>query len=87
MGLNSGKSCHASWEGRYNDRMSTIRAIFENGGFKPIERVDLPEHTEVEFEPRPPSSDDDGSLDTVYAVLSERYVSGEHDVAERHNEY
>lgn len=33
--------------------MSTIRAIYENGVFRPIEPVDLPEHTPVEFEPRP----------------------------------
>lgn len=26
-----------------------IRAVFENGTFKPIERVELPEHQEVEI--------------------------------------
>lgn len=30
----------------------TIHAVFENGVFRPIERVDLPEKSEVEFEPR-----------------------------------
>ena len=30
----------------------TIHAIFENGVFRPIESVDLPERSEVEFELR-----------------------------------
>jgi len=30
----------------------TIHAVFENGVFRPIESVELPERYEVEFEPR-----------------------------------
>lgn len=30
----------------------TIHAVFENGVFRPVESVDLPEKSEVEFEPR-----------------------------------
>jgi predicted DNA-binding antitoxin AbrB/MazE fold protein len=30
----------------------TIHAVFENGVFRPIASVDLPERAEVEFEPR-----------------------------------
>lgn len=30
----------------------TIHAIYENGVFRPVEPVELPEHTPVEFEPR-----------------------------------
>ena len=30
----------------------TIHAVFENGVFRPVESVDLPEKAEVEFEPR-----------------------------------
>lgn len=30
----------------------TIHAVFENGVFRPVESVDLPENSEVEFEPR-----------------------------------
>ena len=33
--------------------MSTIRAIYEGGVFRPIEPVDLPEHSEVEIVPKP----------------------------------
>ena len=29
-----------------------VHAIFENGVFRPTEPVDLPEHSQVEFEPR-----------------------------------
>lgn len=32
--------------------MKTIHAIYANGVFRPMERVDLPEASEVEFEPR-----------------------------------
>jgi len=37
----------------------TVRAIFENGVFRPLEPVSLPEHSAVEFEPRPISESDD----------------------------
>ena len=30
----------------------TVHAVFENGVFRPVESVDLPEKAEVEFEPR-----------------------------------
>ena len=32
--------------------MKTIHAIYENGVFRPLEPVGLPEQTPVEFEPR-----------------------------------
>lgn len=68
--------------------MSIIRAIYENGIFRPVGQVDLPDPCEVEFEPRvvPPAADD-AALDAVYAILAERYHSGETDVAARHNEH
>lgn len=66
----------------------TIHAIYENGVFRPIEPIDLPERCEVEFEvwhvkeePKVPT------LDDVYAILSKRFSSGESDVAARHNEH
>ena len=30
----------------------TIHAVFENGVFRPVDAVDLPEDAKVEFEPR-----------------------------------
>ena len=69
--------------------MKTIHAVYESGVFRPLEAVELPERTEVEFEPRPVArpEDRDGRLDGIYAILGERYQSGERDVAARHNEH
>jgi hypothetical protein len=51
--------------------------------------VDLPDLCEVEFEPRSvvPASPVPPGLAAAYAILSERYASGEADVAARHNEH
>ncbi len=68
--------------------MRTVHAVYENGVFRPLEAVELPERTQVEFEPRPIRAGiSNGPLDAIYAVLSERYESGEPDVAARHNEH
>ena len=69
--------------------MKTIHAVYERGVFRPLETVELPERTEVEFEPRPVAQqvDHDGGLDGIYAILGERYESDEHDVAARHNDH
>jgi len=71
--------------------MSTIHAIFENGVFRPLEPVHLQEACEVEFEPRlvaqNPHELQTAPLKGVYAVLSQRFASGETDVAERHDEH
>ena len=69
--------------------MKTVHAVYEQGVFKPTGRVDLPDHCQVEFEPRPvgPSAANGAALADVYAVLSERYESGESDVAARHDEH
>ena len=73
---------------------SIVHAIYENGIFRPVEPVDLPEHTRVEFEPRvlteaprtPPPSMSEG-LAKVYEILGRRYRSGYTDTAARHNEH
>lgn len=67
--------------------MSMIRAVFENGVFRPTQPVQIPEHAQVEFEPRIVPDADRPALDEVYAVLSKRHESGDRDVAERHNEH
>ncbi|GMU24871.1 MAG: hypothetical protein AMXMBFR13_49420 [Phycisphaerae bacterium] len=69
--------------------MSTIRAVYEQGVFRPRDPVDLPERAEVEFEPRlvDPTGDQLAAMKRVYEVLSHRYDSGETDVAARHNEH
>jgi len=73
---------------------STVHAIYENGAFRPVEPVDLPEHTLVEFEPRvltegpqvpqPPMSE---GLAKIYEILGRRHNSGHTDTAARHNEH
>jgi predicted DNA-binding antitoxin AbrB/MazE fold protein len=67
---------------------STVHAIYENGVFRPTEKVDLPDRCEVEVEIREVN---EGSriptLDDVYAILAKRHDSGEHDVAARHDEH
>jgi predicted DNA-binding antitoxin AbrB/MazE fold protein len=70
-------------------RMKTVHAIYANGVFRPRERVDLPESSEVEFEPRTVSANPqrEAALSSAYEVLAERYTSGERDVAARHNEH
>jgi predicted DNA-binding antitoxin AbrB/MazE fold protein len=74
--------------------MKTIHAIYENGVFRPVEPVDLPEQTPVEFEPRvlteaPPSTPPPMSegLAKIYEILGRRYSSGYTDTAARHNEH
>jgi predicted DNA-binding antitoxin AbrB/MazE fold protein len=69
----------------------TIHAIYENGVFRPTEPVDLPDHTAVEFEPRikepPVPVKVSPGLAKAYAILGERYETGETDLAARHDEF
>ncbi|HEY0454991.1 MAG TPA: antitoxin family protein [Verrucomicrobiae bacterium] len=68
--------------------MKTVHAVYENGVFRPLDAVEIPERTEVEFEPRPVNPiAPKAALDPIYAILSERYDSGEKDVAARHNQH
>ena len=68
--------------------MSSIHTIFENGVFRPVQPVNLPDRCEVEVEIRTVKTEQERpSLDDVYAILGERHSSGEHDVAARHNEH
>jgi predicted DNA-binding antitoxin AbrB/MazE fold protein len=69
--------------------VSTVRAVFENGVFRPSGKVDLPERCEVEFEPKivSPSSLSRGLLREVYEVLSRSYETGDPRIAEQHNEH
>jgi len=72
---------------------STVHAIYENGVFRPVEPVGLPEHTPVEFEPRilserpAPESPMTEGLAKIYEILGRRYRSGHNDTAARHNEH
>ena len=71
--------------------MRSLHAVFENGVFRPIERVDLPEHSKVLIDvrpaPRPEDDRTDGDWDDVYEILSRSYPTGEPDLAARHDEH
>lgn len=68
--------------------MKTVHAIYENGVFRPTEPVELPEASHVVFEPKLVQPEQPApSLDDVYALLSRRFNSGQHDVAARHDEH
>lgn len=72
--------------------MPPIHAIYEDGVFKPVTPVDLPERCEVEFQPRVVTPNGEVNLsaegmDEIYELLDRRYNSGVADTAERHNEH
>lgn len=74
--------------------MKTVHAIYADGVFRPLEPVNLPEQTAVEFEPRvlaevPSTSQDPmtAGLAKIYEILGRRHSSGFTDTAERHNEH
>jgi predicted DNA-binding antitoxin AbrB/MazE fold protein len=67
----------------------TIRAVYENGVFRPTDTVDLPENTNVVFEPRvvPTEKAPTPAMAKIYEILSRRYETNEIDLAERHDEH
>ncbi len=68
--------------------MNSILTVFENGVFRPVQPVNLPDRCEVEVEIRTVKTEPERpSLDDVYAILGRRHSSDEHDVAARHNEH
>lgn len=74
--------------------MRSLHAVFENGVFRPVEKVDLPEHSEVLIDvhpsPQPAASQPDlpsAGWDAVYEILSRSYPTGEPDLAARHDEH
>ena len=67
--------------------MKSIHAIYENGVFRPLEPVELPEHARVLVEPEEPTGGASDAQKEIDEILSRRYRSGHHDTAERHNEH
>lgn len=69
-------------------KKSEFRVVYENGVFRPLTSVSLPEHKVlvlVEKSDQLSTPAEDQS--EILAVLAERYSSGDSDVAERHNEH
>ena len=69
--------------------MKTIHAVSEKGVFRPHESVELPERTEVEFEPKVvgKKTTEPGDMQGIIEVMSRSYPTGERDLAARHNEH
>jgi predicted DNA-binding antitoxin AbrB/MazE fold protein len=67
----------------------TIRAIYEHGVFKPTDKVDLPERTAVEFDPKilGDAKDDAEAQQRIFDLLRQSFDTGRIDTAERHNEH
>ncbi len=70
---------------------NVIRAVYEDGVFRPTMPVDLPDRTAVEIEVRigdqPEPAPMSEGLARVYAILGERFDSGHPDTAARHDEH
>ena len=73
----------------------TVRAVFENGVFRPLEELKLADGTVVDLQVIeetinvrslvPPGTEE--GLIRIYEILGRRFHSGYHDTAERHNEH
>jgi predicted DNA-binding antitoxin AbrB/MazE fold protein len=65
-----------------------IRTIYENGVFRPLDPVDLPNGTEVELHNlRLVTTELDQDLDAIHKAMDQRFNSGHTNTAARHNEH
>lgn len=65
-------------------------AVYEDGVFKPVGAVSLPEKTKVvvSVSTQPPQPVEQAPVDAkAFEILARRYNSGQSDVAARHNEH
>ncbi|HEX7576867.1 MAG TPA: antitoxin family protein [Verrucomicrobiae bacterium] len=69
--------------------MKTIHATYEQGIFRPHESVELPERTELEFEPKVVGEKEPcvGDMRGIIEVMSRSYHTGQRVLAARHNEH
>ena len=68
--------------------MKAVHAIYENGVFRPLGDVDVPDQAEVEFVPQLVQRRTDvNHLDGVYEILSQSFDTDDPDLASRHNEH
>jgi len=66
----------------------TFQAVYENGVFRPTEKLNLPDHCQVAVEIHQIQlGSEKPDLNDIYDLLSARFNSGESDVAARHNEH
>ena len=67
--------------------METVHAIYENGSFRALVPVSIPDGAEVVFEPRLISAPKKAPPMTLYRLLDQRFATGQPDLAARHNEH
>jgi predicted DNA-binding antitoxin AbrB/MazE fold protein len=68
--------------------MNTIRALYANGVFQPLDPVVIPEGSQVEFEPRLVTEPCEVKhRKRVHELLSQSYETGIPDLAARHDEH
>lgn len=73
--------------------MTTIKARWERGAFRPLKPVNLPEEAEVDVViPEAPDEEEETpkqkrDREEILEILSHRYRSGHTDTAARHNEH
>jgi predicted DNA-binding antitoxin AbrB/MazE fold protein len=73
--------------------MGTIEAIFEDGVFRPVVPVVLPEKSRVQLQivngetSQELDSIDNDDVEEIYQILDRRFSSGHTDTAARHNEH
>jgi predicted DNA-binding antitoxin AbrB/MazE fold protein len=67
--------------------MKTVQAVYEDGVFRPIGDVDLPEKVRVEFEPRVLELQQGDAMLEAFEILSHSYDTGRSDLAARRNEH
>lgn len=67
--------------------MGTVHAVFENGVFRPLEQIQLPNGANVEFEPRVIQTPKPGQRERIAAILSKSYDTDEPELAAKHNEH
>ena len=68
--------------------METYQAIYENGVFRPVEPVALPEQTRVTVIPQPDEAPPLGcNSPELYEILGRSYDTGETDLAARVDEH
>ena len=71
----------------------TVKAIYNQGVFRPVEPVDLPENAEVQITlPTGPAAEDalaarEQARVDIFEILSHRYQTGQTDTAARHDEH
>lgn len=67
--------------------METIRGIVDHDVIRLVTPLALPSGSEIEFEPRVVVSQSKSPPTEIFRLLDQRFNSGQHDIAARHNEH